>query len=143
MAKEKDKTSGASAAAPAKDAPAPAAPAIPAEAPKRSRFSFSKDQKLAFVLSGLIGILGTEAIAKLLTDEQKAKVTKAQAEVEKIGVGDPFKAVNDRIAAIQVELKAIDYAADLNKAVAQAKELSAELDRQIKRKAQITEMIGA
>ena len=74
MAKEKDKTSGASAAAPAKDAPAPAAPAIPAEAPKRSRFSFSKDQKLAFVLSGLIGILGTEAIAKLLTDEQKAKV---------------------------------------------------------------------
>ena len=119
-------------------APAPA----PAETAKRTRLSFSKDKKLAYLLAALVTILTSKAVAAVLTEEQKAKVTKAQESAKELGSDDVLKPVTDRIAAIQSEFKAIDYTKDLDKAAAQAKELALELDKQIKRKKQIEEMIG-
>ncbi len=132
-----------------KDVKAAAAPPATAngangqtETPKRTRLSFSKEKRLAYLMAGLVTILTSKPVAAVLTEDQKAKVVKAKTQANEIGGGDPFKGVTDRILAIQSELKAIDYSKDPEKAVANALELGKELDRQIKRKKQIEEMIG-
>lgn len=140
MAKETEKPkNGAAATAPAQNAPAQAT-----EAPKGTRMRFNKEKKLAYLMAGLVAILESKAVVVTLTDEQKAKVAKAKTQANEIGGGDPFKDIDDRIKAIQVELQNANklMATDLTKAVEQVKELSSELDRQIKRKKQIEEMIG-
>lgn len=132
--KEKDKGKGT-------DTP----PAPPAETPvetekaKRSRQSFGKDKQLAYLLTGLVGILESEAVSKALTTEQLQKIATAKTKANEIG-GDPLKPVTDRIAAIQGELRAFDF--DQPNALAKHKELALDLDRQAKKKAQIEEMIG-
>ena len=142
MAQEKSKPAAAGASAtPASGASAATTPAA-AETPKRTRLSFSKDKKLAYLMAGLVTILTSKAVAAVLTEEQKTKVAKAKAQADEIGGGDPFKPVHDRIQAIQKELSEINYMKDPAAGAAQAIELGKELDRQIKRKKQIEEMIG-
>lgn len=119
-----------------------AAAATATEAPKRTRLSLSKDKKLAYLVLSLVAILEVKAVATTLDEGQKAKVKAAKATANEIGGGDVLKPVTDRIVAIQTELKALDFTVDANKAAAQAKELANELDRQIKRKKQIEDMIA-
>lgn len=137
MAETKPKPNGA-----ATGTATPPAQTPPEPAKTRTRLSFSKEQKLAFVVTGLVSILASKAVAAVLTEEQKAKVKAAETKANEVGGGDPFKAIDDRVKAIIVELKAIDYTKDLAKANEQAKELQKELDGQLKRKAQIQELIG-
>lgn len=106
---------------------------------KRTRLAFGKDKQLAYLITGLVAILASEAVAKVLTEEQKAVIAKAKDKANEIG-GDPLKPVNDRIAAIQAELKQVDWKQP--NASAQVKELALELDRQEKRQKQIKEMIA-
>lgn len=109
----------------------------------RNRLSIKTEKKLAYALKGLVAILASKAVVAVLTEEQKAKAAKAGVQAkESIGTDDPLKATTDRIVAIQGELKAIDYAKDPEKAVSQALELGKELDKQIKRKKQIEEVIA-
>lgn len=136
MAKERSKPNGAATGTAPEPAPAPE------PAKTRTRLSFNKEQKLAFVVTGLVSILASKAVAAVLTEEQKAKVKAAETKANEVGGGDPFKPIEDRIKAIQSELKAIDYSKDVERAVAQAKELASELDKQIKRKKQVEELIG-
>lgn len=137
---------------PAKSTP-PAAPppaaAPAAETAKRTRTAFSKEKKIGYMLLSVLAILKTKTVTDILTDDQKAQVAKTAKAAEAIGAEDPFKAVNDRVAAIRkemVELQAQKFDANDNAAmtayVTKVKELSLELDRQIKRKAQITELLG-
>ncbi len=136
MAKDKDNKN---------NAPNANTETAPAETPKtRTRLSFSKEKKLAYLVVALVGILTSKPVAAVLTEEQKTKVTKAQKAADEVGGGDVLKPVTDRIAAIQKELAAIDWKKPelLNQNSAQAKELAADLDRQIKRKKQIEDMIG-
>lgn len=136
---EKKKDGGGAAAAPKKDDPA----ATPAEeTKKRERLSFSREKKLAYAVIGLVALLTSDAVAKLLTEDQKAKVTKAQTLAGEVGGGDVLKPVTDRIAAIQKELKGINYVDDPVKSAAQAKELALELNRQLDRKKKIEELIA-
>jgi len=114
-----------------------------AEVPaKRERLAVSKEKKLAYMVLSLVAIFQTKAVAATLTEEQQTKVKEAKTKAEELRGGDVLKPVTDRIAAITVELKAIDYAKDPAGAAAQAKELAVELDKQIKRKATIEEMIA-
>lgn len=135
MAKEAPKSNGAATGT-------PPAPETTEPVKTRTRLSFSKEQKLAFVVTGLVAILTSKAVTAVLTEEQKTKIKAAEAKANEVGGGDPFKPIDDRIKAIQGELKAIDYSKDIERAVAQAKELSSELDKQIKRKKQVQELIG-
>jgi hypothetical protein len=137
------KTKGAGAAAgKEKETDAPPAAATVTETAKRTRLSLSKDKKLAYLVLSMVAILEGAKVAAALTEPEKAKVVAAKATANEIGGGDVLKPVTDRIVAIQGELKALDFTADANKAAAQAKELANELDRQIKRKKQIEDMIA-
>ncbi len=125
----------------AKATPAPTAEVAADEPKKRERLSFSKEKKLAYLIINLTGILLSKAVAAVLTEEQKTKVTAAKKTAKEIGGDDdPLKGCSDRITAIGGELKALDYTSPA--APAQAKELGLELDRQFKRKKQIEEMLG-
>lgn len=120
-------------------------PTPPADTPApatRTRLSFSKDKKLAFLVMNLVAILTSKAVAAVLDEDQKLKISKAAKTAKEIGGENPLEPTQKRIQEIQKELKAIDYGKDLDKAVAQAKELASELDRQIKRKKQIEELIN-
>ena len=147
MAQLKDKPTApvtpAAAASGSTAAPAPVTQQNATPAKTRTRLSMSKDKKLAYLLAGLVSILSSKQVATVLTEDQKTKVATAKKMADEIGGGDVLKPVTDRIQAIQVELKAIDYSKDPEKASAQVKELALELDKQIKRKKQIEEMIGA
>ena len=142
MAETKSKTTTGTAA--------PPPPAASTETPKRTRMGFSKEKKIAYMLLSVLSILASKAIVAVLTEEQKAQIAKANKAAEAIGAEDPFKAVNDRVAAIQKELVALQAKfpkdatnnAAMTAYVNQAKELTLELDRQIKRKAQISELLG-
>lgn len=128
--------------------PQAAAPAAPAEGAKRQRTSFSREKKIGYMLLSAMAILNSKAVAAVLTEEQKAKAAKMAESVKALKAEDPFETVNNRIAEIQKELQALKAPADmtnieaLTKFAAQAKELSLELDRQIKKKNQITELLG-
>jgi len=125
-------------------------PAATTETAKRTRTAFSKEKKIGYMLLSVLAILNTKAVVAILTDEQKAQIAKADKAAQAIGAEDPFKAVNERVQAIQKELVELqskfpkdptDNAA-MTAYVNSAKELTLELDRQIKRKAQITELLG-
>ncbi len=143
MVKETNKAPGATGAPPAGAAAAPDTAADATEV-KRTRLSISKEKKLAYLALSLVSILQSKAVVVVLTDEQKAKVKAVKASADEVGGGDVLKPVTDRIAAIQVELKALDFTKpeNINTVAAQAKELAGELDRQIKRKKQIEDMIA-
>lgn len=129
--------------------PAPATPASTTEAPKRTRTAFSKEKKLGYTLLSILEIFKAKEVAAVLKDDQKAKIAKAEEAAKAIGAEDPFISINARITAIQTELTELqkkpanptDNAA-FAKYVESIKELSSDLDRQVKRKAQITELLG-
>ncbi len=139
MAKEKsqDKSTG-TAATPGKETDPPATTV------KRTRLSVSKDKKLAYLVLSLVSILETAKVAAALDESQKAKAAAAKTTANEIGGGDVLKPITDRIVAIQKELHALDFTKPetINQTAAQAKELANELDRQIKRKKQIEDMIA-
>lgn len=126
----------------------PPAVAETPEKPKRQRTSISKEKKIGYMLLSALAVLNAKTVVAVLDEAQKATVTKVSEAAKAIGAEDPFKDTNARINELQKELTALKpptNATDmeaLNKYVAQAKELSAELDRQIKKKAQINELLG-
>lgn len=115
------------------------APEATEDKPKQTRLTFGKDRKLAMLIASLVAILSNDVHAKLLTEDEQAKVAVAKKAADEIG-SDLLQPTIDRIAAIRVELTGLLASDKMD--VASVKELSVELDRLTKRKATIEEMLS-
>lgn len=130
MAKD-NKTTGAGTAE-KKDTP----PAPPAET-ARKRNAISPAKALAIQVAGLAAILNTPKVAAALTEPQKAQVAAANKAAEELNA-TTIKPVQDRIAAIAVELRGLMEKITEPGTAEKAKELSMELKRKQDKLAQLT-----
>lgn len=99
-----------------------------AEAKTRARNALSPQKVLAIAIAGLAAILSREAVAKQLTEPEKAQVQAANKLAADLNA-KTIKPIQDRIAAIAKEFAAL--MPDITKpgTAEKAKELSQELNR--------------
>jgi len=110
------------------------------QAQPQTRLSFGKDRRLALMLGQLVTMLSAANIATLLTPEQTAQVQTAKAAADEVG-SNVMQPIIDRIGIIKTELTAL-ITGEGTPDAAKLKELSLELDRLTKRKAQIDEILS-